>query len=152
VLTLKDFFSDMVFHITLGAVTALNADYWTNPQANPAEGRELLAYVTKVGEAICTRVRFDVNGNPLDEYDEEVLNFHDKFFITPNKRVGWDRSVGQEVPWMGIGDVNRDPVSGNHGRGAGVREQLSFLNGPQTPKPTQPALDLWIPLIFWFNY
>lgn len=146
-----DFFHDMVFHIQLGSVTALNADYWTDPAANPAEGRELLAYVNYLGQALCQKVKFDVNGNPLDEYDSEVLNFHQKFFITPNKQVGWDRNVGQEVPLKGYSDVNRDPVSGRHGRGAGIRQLLQFANGPQTPKPVQPQLDLWIPLIFWFN-
>lgn len=30
------------------------------------------------------------------------------------------------------------------------REKKEVLNGPQTPKLTQPALDLWIRLKFWF--
>jgi len=31
------------------------------------------------------------------------------------------------------------------------RPYLQFVNGPQTPKPIQPPLELWVPLMFWFN-
>jgi hypothetical protein len=68
----------MVLHIQLGTVTAVNADYWTDPVANPAEGRELLAYVENLGQALIQDVQFTVNGNPLDEYTSEVYNFHNK--------------------------------------------------------------------------
>lgn len=146
-----DFFHDMVFHIVLGSVTALNADYYVNSAANPASGQELLAYVDYLGQRLVQRVRMSVNGNPLDEYDSDVENFHQKFFVTPNKTVGWDRNVAQEVPWKGFAEVNRDPASGRHGRGAGVREVKYFVDGPQTPKPVQPEIELWVPLLFWFN-
>jgi hypothetical protein len=32
-----------------------------------------------------------------------------------------------------------------------VQEQVSVVNGPQTPKPAQPPLDIWNKLRFWFN-
>lgn len=144
-----DFFNDMVLHVTLGAVTADNADYWANPVANPAVGAELLAYVDYPGQALLRNVRFEVNGNPLDDYDSEVMNFHEKFFVTPNKKIGWQRNVGQEVPQPGFQNVNN--ANGRFGRGAGVRQQIWMLDGHQTPKPTQPALDLWVPLLFWYN-
>lgn len=137
----------MVLHITLSSVTATNADYWTSPIANPAEGAELLAYVNYLGERLVKNVQFTVNGNPLDQYDSEVYNFHEKFFVTPNKYIGWARNVGQELPKYGFEDVNN--ANGRFGRGAGVRESKQFLDGAQTPKPTQPAIDLWVPLLFW---
>jgi hypothetical protein len=68
----------MVFHIQLGAVTATNNAYWTTPVTNPAVGSELLAYVDYLGQALLQKVSFTVNGNPLDEYDDEVVNFHQK--------------------------------------------------------------------------
>ena len=144
-----DFFNDMVFHITLDTVTATNADFWTNPVANPPDGSELLAYVDYLGQALLQNVSFTVNGNPLDQYDDEVMNFHQKFFITPNKDVGWKRNVGQEISNPGFINVNN--ANGNFGRGAGVRQGMTIFNGPQTPKVTQPIVDLWIPLLFWFN-
>lgn len=141
-----DFFNDMVLHVKLGAVDATNAGYWTNPSVG-ADGDELIAYVDYVGQRLCQKVQFTVNGNPLDEYDSDVLNFHNDFFITPNKRVGWNRNVGQEVPHQGFEDVLT--ANGRSGRGAGVRLGVEVFDGPQTPKPSQPELELWVPLLFW---
>ena len=42
-------------------------------------------------------------------------------------------------------------VDSGSGRGAGVRSKVSLCDGPQTPKQVQPAVDLWVPLLFWFN-
>lgn len=144
-----DFFNDMVFHITLDSVTATNASYWNDTTVNEPDGAELVAYVDYVGQALLQQVSFTVNGNPLDQYTSDVMNFTQKFYVTPNKSVGWKRSMGQEVPWEGFTNVNN--ANGNFGRGAGVRQGVSIYDGPQTPKPTQPSLDLWIPALFWFN-
>jgi hypothetical protein len=148
-----DFFSDMVLHLQLESVTAVNAAYWSDPVTSPAEGAELLAYVNFPAQALVTNVQFSVNGNPLDQYDSSVMNFHEKFFVTPHKRVGWNKSMGQELPKPGFTDITSSNKPGEiyQFRGAGVREAKAFLDGPQTPKVTQPALDLWIPLLFWFN-
>lgn len=151
-----DFFNDMCLHIILGSVSATNAAYWSNPANNPADGAELLAYVDYLGNALLQSVSFTVNGNPLDEYDEEVTNFQEKFFIQPHKRVGWQRNVGQEVAQPGFVNVNNlvstGPTAGYYtGRGAGVRQGIQVFSGPQTPKPTQPSIEMWIPLLFWFN-
>jgi hypothetical protein len=32
-----------------------------------------------------------------------------------------------------------------------ARQQVQIVSGPQTPQATQPVLDIWNPLIFWFN-
>ena len=146
-----DFFNDMVLHLSIRSVTAPNINYWTNPITSPAVGAELLSYVNFLGQALVTDVQFSVNGNPLDEYTSDVMNFHQKFFIQPNKTIGWNRNVGQEVPWTGYSQIVSSTSSAYTYRGAGVREQLQFVNGLQTPAPTQPAFDLWIPLLFWYN-
>lgn len=52
--------------------------------------------------------------------------------------------MGQEI-------ANRGFIDSGAGRGSGVREQVQICDGPQTPKRTQPAVDLWVPLLFWFN-
>ena len=147
-----DFFNDMVLHLTLSSVTALNAAYWTTPLTNPAVGQELLAYVNYLGQALVTDVQFTVNGNPLDEYDSEVMNFHEAFFVTPEKRVGWNENMGQELPNQGYTTVTSSSLAGSFNfRGALVREGPIFFDGPQTSQVTQPQIDLWIPLLFWFN-
>ena len=139
-----DFFHDMVLHVKLGAVDAINADYWTDSAANEANGSELLRYCDYLGQRLLKKVKFTVNGNPLDEYDSDVLNMHQKFFVTPNKEVGWKRNVGQEVAKQGYVDFQA-------GRNSGARESRQVLDGPQTAKPTQGVVDMWIPLLFWFN-
>jgi hypothetical protein len=144
-----DFFNDMVLHLTLSSVTAANAAYWTGAAPHVARGAELVAYVNNPGQRLVKRTRFNVNGNPLDEYDSDVYNFHDKFFVTPNKRTGWNRAMGQEQAMQGFEDVcgTASAPGGSLGRRVGVQ----VFDGPQTPKPVQPALDIWAPLIFWFN-
>ena len=139
-------------------------------------------YAEYPGERLFKKVKFEVNGNPLDEYTAEAMVFHQKFRVAPNKLVGWKRLVGQEVPIEAYSDPiaitgtskwpslpNPAPVNANSGPldlidqsgeavvGAPVssattaRKLVQVVNGPQTPKAVQPALDLWIPLIFWFN-
>lgn len=129
-----DFFNDMVLHLVLGAVTADDADNATR----------YLAYVNNLGERAVKNVKFTVNSNPLDEYNQEVHAMHNAYFVTPNKRWGWNELVGQENPHKGF----KNSLAG---RGSGVREQIEVVDGPQTPKVTQPEVDLWVPLLFWFN-
>jgi hypothetical protein len=134
-------------------------------------------YAEYPGERLFKKVKFEVNGNPLDEYTAEAMVFHQKFRVAPNKLVGWKRLVGQEVPIEAYSDPiaitgtskwpslpNPAPVNANSGPldlldqsgeavvGAPVssattaRKLVQVVNGPQTPKAVQPALDLWVPL------
>lgn len=138
-----DFFHDMVLRVKLGAVEAVNSAYWSDPASNPAQGNELLRYVDYLGQKLVKRVAFTVNNNPLDEYNSDIMNFHREFYITPNKIVGWKRNVAQELPKKAYSDVS--------GRGTGLREEKSILDGPQTAKASHKELDVWLPLLFWFN-
>lgn len=101
-----------------------------------------------------------------DEYTAEAMLFHQKFRVAPNKATGWKRLVGQEVPIDGYSSLasvagasvwpaavaGRLDVNGNAAVGAPVsapttaRKLVQVVNGPQTPKAVQPALDLWVPL------
>ena len=139
-------------------------------------------YAEFPGQRLFKKVKFEVNGNPLDEYTAEAMLFHQKFRVAPNKLIGWKRLVGQEVPVEGYSDLisvagtskwpnlpNPAPVNANSGpldlldqNGGAVvgtpvssattaRRLILVVSGPQTPKLVQPAIDLWVPLIFWFN-
>lgn len=97
--------------------------------------------------------------------------YHQKFKVHPGKQTGWKRLVGQEVPveaysdLMSISGASVYPSSlvgltdqdGNAVAAAPVngsitaRKLVQVVYGPQTPKAVQPALDLWVPLLFWFN-
>ncbi len=123
-------------------------------------------YCEYPGERLCKKVSFEVNSNPLDAYYHESLIFHRKFSVAPNKIIGWKRLVGQEVPIEGYSDLlslqgstrfgsavsNLQNVNGAAAPGSPVnaaesaRKVVAVVNGPQTPKATQPALEMWIPL------
>jgi hypothetical protein len=94
------------------------------------------------------------------------MMFHRKFCLPPNKVIGWKRLVGQEVPIEGYSDLlalqgstrygsavsNLISMNGAAAAGSPVnaaesaRKVVSVVNGPQTPKATQPALEMWVPL------
>jgi hypothetical protein len=126
-------------------------------------------------------VKFEVNGNPLDQYNDTVSAFLEKFTVTPNKRDGYNRLVGQEVALQGSSGICCGVVDASGSTGPSfptpddsntpaqflvdkfgtslgantyrehARKELKFLDGPQTPKPTQPSLEIWNKLRFWFN-
>lgn len=97
--------------------------------------------------------------------------FYQKFRIAPNKMLGWKRLVGQEVPIEAYSDIisvagkssfpadvtdlidvdGNAAVAGPVSSAQTTRRLSQVVNGPQTPKLLQPALDIWTPLIFWFN-
>ena len=114
-----------------------------------------VVYADYPGQRLFKRVKFEVNGNPLDEYTAEAYAFHQKFKVCPHKRTGWNRLVGQQVLKRGTRVVD----SANHvldtaATITGTRPftlSTDFYDGPQTPKTSQPILDLWVPLLFWFN-
>jgi hypothetical protein len=145
-----DFFNDMALHVVIDRVEAENASYWTDVQP-VIQHKELVRYVNFPGQRLCKRVQFTVNGNPLDEYTSDVYNFHQKFCVQPNKEVGWYKNVGQELPMSGYCGVGTREFVDQPSRGLGLRQKLEFLDGPQTPKPVQEALEMWVPLLFWFN-
>ena len=150
-----DFFNDMVLHVRLGAIEALESGYWEDPANNPVtplpggSANQLIRYVNYLGQALVKQVKFTVNNNPLDEYNNNVINFHQKYFVTPNKETGWNKLVAQEVPKEGYGQVGY--ANGRAGRGSGVRSKVEICDGPQTAKPAHGEIDIWMPLLFWFN-
>ena len=89
---------------------------------NPDE-EDFIKYADFLGHRLVKRVSMEVNGNPLDAYGSDVYNFHWQFNVTPGKRVGWKRNVGQE-----------ERIEATGRSAAGVREVKDLLSGPQTPK------------------
>lgn len=72
--------------------------------------RNFVRYCEYPGNRLFDAVKFDVNGNPLDEYDYLVPVFLTKFCLPPNKVVGYSRLVGQEVPLQGYGGLQECPI------------------------------------------
>ena len=106
------------------------------------------------GERILSDVQFAVNGNPLDEYTYEDIAMLRKFALLPNKVDGYKRLMGQEVPLEAYSGPTTSTVSSYTTYPANItdycRYKKQIVDGPQTPRITQPALDLWIKIRFWF--
>jgi hypothetical protein len=172
--------------------------------SSPANYRNFVRYCEFPGNRLISNVRFDVNGNPLDSYSQNVTVMLEKFTVPADKRNGYNRLTGQTAPLFGLGGLRqnliRDANSANTPRGIGrwatgqsnstvalfttnpadvttaylggslidptipanvtlnqyvsqydiSQRQTTVLNGPQTPKPVQPPLELWHKLKFWF--
>lgn len=143
-----DFFSDMVFHIQLGAAststltaptqagTSFNLGGNTIPANTVASGgttalfyslasayggtvaaasayTNLLRYCEYPGERLVQLAKFDVNNNPLDEYDDMTVVMLRKFTVSPGKEDGYKRLVGQEVELEGYGRLFCTPGVSN---------------------------------------
>lgn len=178
--------TDTLVPSTFSAVTATSSVYEYVDAVDNVYNRFTYQYVNAAGEVLAVgsaaqdyvhycdfpgqrlfkRVKFDVNGAPLDEYNREALSFYQKFKVLPHKKTGWARLMGQELPQACVGELATISGASLYGAGCVVtdpqgvapanatitsRLQQSILDGYQTPKASQPALDLWIPLIFWFN-
>jgi hypothetical protein len=79
-----------------------------------ATARNMTRYVEYPAERLFANVKFDVNGNPLDEYNYQVANMLRKFTISDEKLVGYKRLVGQEVPFEGFGGPQVNSLMDNH--------------------------------------
>lgn len=142
-----------------------------NPVQVGSQAYNFVRYAEYPGQRLFKKVKFEVNGNPLDEYTSEAVMYYQKFKVGPHKLTGWKRLVGQEVPVDAYTDLlsiasssnypssitNLENLDGQGVLGAPVtaavsaRKLVQVVNGPQTPQLSQPELDLWVPLIFWFN-
>jgi hypothetical protein len=68
--------------------------------------QNFVRYCEFPGNRLFRWVKFDVNGNPLDSYDEMVPVMLEKFCTPPHKRTGYNRLVGQENPLTGYSGLN----------------------------------------------
>lgn len=153
-----DFFGDMVCRADLPSATASTETTATSgqytaagiPTANGGYTR-LVKYCDYPAERLFTKVKFDVNGNPLDEYRDVTCAMLRKFTVAPGKKAGYNRLTGQENPIVAQTGNLREAPTTNTAADAGAREQRMILNGLQTPKGTHAAVSVWHKLRFWFN-
>jgi hypothetical protein len=133
-----DFFNDMVVYMKLDQPAFSNSE--TLDSKKPT-----IRWCDYPGERVLQKVAFEVNGNPLDQYTSDATVMHRKFLVAPNKKLGWDRCMGQQVPVKG--QLRSESV----GAPDAHQIQVEVLNGAQTPKPQADSLQLLIPLLFWCN-
>lgn len=155
-----DFFHDMVLHALMAAPTITRTDT-INSTTTAHNNAPAFRWCHYPGERLLQLCQFNVNGNPLDEYTYHAYNFHREFCIPTNKLEAWNRCVGQENATEGwvrqpgvdmtlattaataIASSGFGPVSHRVGR--------RVFNGPQTPKLTANSVEVFVPLLFWFN-
>ena len=125
-----EYINDSVVHLRLTGLKALNAI-------------DKVKYVEFLGHRIIKNVRLTIGNNVIDEYTSNAYNAHWQFDVPVNKEDGYLRGVGQETPKQGY--VTADPINDEH------REYRWFGTGPQTYKINHDDVELWIPLLFWFN-
>lgn len=134
------FTSDMVFHVRFKDIGAPNpyVKSGSGPPAlaNPDAPRyRLCAYP---GIRLFRRVSFRSDETLIDDYVSDEVSFVNKFQIPADRRVAWDRGMGQAE--------TRTAEYYNNNGFSGV---LTYKEGLQTPKFHHPAQDLWVPLQFW---
>jgi hypothetical protein len=129
-------------------VVAGHAGTGPDPFAAPVNYRNFVRYAEYPGNRLFGLVKFDVNGNPLDQYDSMVPTMLEKFCTTPNKRVGHDRLVGQEVPFTGYGGLRAANVTDGDATNtpAGISRAVSGQSN-QTAALFTPATGQVIPNI-----
>ena len=102
------------FHNIVGADGTLlvrGVAVGAQPAATGITYQNLVRYCEYPGNRLFESVKFDVNGNPLDQYDFMVPTMLEKFCIMPGKRAGYDRLVGQEVALTGYGGLRMGVVT-----------------------------------------
>jgi len=124
------FISDMVLHIKLSNMSVISPE-------------DKIRYVSFLGHKLIKNVKFYKNNKLLDQYGTEEYNAHYQFKVLPNKKKAWLKNIGQEIPEMGCIMSDLDNCD--------IQEYKMFCSGNQTLKSNHESVDLFIPLIFWFN-
>jgi len=141
-----DFFHDMIVHIVL------NQPLFKDQSGTPVSDQSLMRWCDYPGERILKKVSFQVNGNPLDEYEHEATNFHRQFQVQPNKETGWKRCVGQQDDEQGWIQQPNWADSGVASADVRHRMKACATSGNQTPTGQKTEkLEMFIPLLFWCN-
>ncbi len=125
-----NFINDMAIHIRISRLAATDAE-------------DKVRYVNLLGHKIIKKVQFIINNNVIDEYSGEFYNAYYHTCVPESKKRAWLNCMGHEAPIEGI--LIQDPVYSDY------KETRNMYNGFQTIKSYHDPIDLFIPLLFWFN-
>lgn len=138
-----DFFHDMCVHIVLENLKPVDQTEHALTNPNLPSVKDQVRYCEYPGERILQKVSFDINKNPLDDYTPDDVVFYRQFLLSKEKELGWSRNMGQQIAHAGT--LQHNPGSEN------FAEQKFFTDGPQTWKDEHESVEMWVPLLFWFN-
>ncbi len=125
-----DFIADQALHIQLSELSAVHKN-------------NRIRWFDFIGHRMIREIRLVNDGMVLDRYGAEEMEMYYRFHVSDSQKPGWMKCVGQETPRTAI--FLQDPEKQM------VREKKMLYDGPQTPKQTHAMIDLYIPLLFWFN-
>jgi hypothetical protein len=125
-----EFLSDMFIYVKLS-------------ELKPFEDTDKVRYCNYLGHKIIKNIQFIINNNVIDEYTNEMYNIHYFMHVPENKKNGWLKCMGEQIPIEAT--LMQDPVNDNY------QEKRFILNGLQTLKHYHDSVELFIPLLFWFN-
>lgn len=140
-----DFFHDMVLYVQL------KQPVLTVTASDPSD-QPLMRWCPFPGERLLETCEFEVNGNPLDKYYNDDVNFHREFQVAPNKLTGWKRCMGQEETELGFVDQPNWVGSGVSPSAIVHRIATASHSGDQTPtgqKDVTKYKEMLVPLLFW---
>lgn len=124
------FLTDCVVHVRIDGLEA-------------TDSRDRVRYINHPGHRIFDRVQFKIDNKVVDEYEAETYNQHYYREVPFDKRKAWERLMGQQDEWST--QLTPDPLNDL------FSTKKTYSNGAQTFKQKQGSLDLWIPLLFFFN-
>lgn len=125
------FTSDCMIHVRLSGMSAIDQ-------------RDRVRYVAMLGHRLIKHTQFLVNnGNIIDEYGTDDYNAYYHYELLDHHKIGYLRNIGQEVPYTGY--ITADPLNDM------FREYKLIGDGNQTLKYSHDAIDLFIPVLFWFK-
>ena len=125
-----DFVNDCVIHIKLSELSV-------------KDSRDKVRYISLLGHRILKYIELKINSSVLDSTTPDEYNAYYQFHVPTDKRVGWLRNMGQEIPE--IAELTGDPEFDT------FKEFRYIGDGNQTYKQKHEPIELWIPLLFWFK-
>jgi hypothetical protein len=125
-----EFISDMFLYVNISELI-------------PIQETDKVRYAEYLGHKLIKNIQFIINNNVIDEYTSELYNIHYFTHVPENKKTGWLKCIGQQIPIEGT--LIQDPINDNY------QEKRYILDGFQTLKNKHPNVELFIPLLFWFN-
>jgi hypothetical protein len=121
---------DMVVHLKLKGLSA-------------KDPLDKVRYTEFLGHRLFDTIVFKCNGDVLQTLTPDIYNLYYQRQIPLSKKNLWKKMIGQEIPL--VGQIFSEPRYSN------TRQYFYMGDGPQTLKTSHDEVEIWLPLIFWFN-
>jgi hypothetical protein len=100
-------------------------------------------YTEFLGHRLFKDIKLIIAGDVVQKITPDIYNIYYERHVPTSKKIMWKNLIGQEVPYLGT-LVSEPKISE-------IRQYVYIGDGPQTLKTSHPEVELWLPMIFWFN-